>query len=149
MRRVLCFVMYRNDEVSPRGREMQGTTLRETLRITKALADTQRLRILMLLRGGELCVCQIVEVLGLAPSTVSRHLSLLSAVDLVVSRKDGRWAYYRLPATSAPSTAFAVQQWLATALERDISIRTDQKKLRIAAASDPDALCRQQRERQQ
>ncbi len=121
--------------------------MRETLRITKALADTQRLRILMMLRGGALCVCQIVEVLGLAPSTVSRHLSLLRAADLVVSRKDGRWVYYCLPDGPRDGAAFDVQQWLDAALEKDVSIQSDQKRLRIAAASDPDALCRQQRER--
>jgi len=129
---------------------MTTGTLRGTLRITKALADAQRLRILMLLRGGELCVCQIVEVLRLAPSTVSRHLSLLSAADLVVSRKDGRWAYYRLPdadEAGAAHAAHAAQQWLENTLGHDKSITADIAKLRIAAASDPEALCRQQRER--
>ncbi len=126
---------------------MRNTTLRETLRITKALADAQRLRILMLLRGGELCVCQIVEVLGLAPSTVSRHLSLLSAADLVVSRKDGRWAYYRLPDADEAGAVYPAQQWLEHVLGHDKSITSDIAKLRIAAASDPEALCRQQRER--
>ena len=76
---------------------MNSEAMRSTLRITKALSDIQRLRILMILRAGELCVCQIIAVVGLAPSTVSKHLSILSAADLVDSRKDGRWAYYRLP----------------------------------------------------
>jgi len=127
---------------------MTGCTLRETLRITKALADAQRLRILMLLRGGELCVCQIVEVLKLAPSTVSRHLSLLSAADLLVSRKDGRWTYYRLPDADEPGAASAAQQWLEATLCQDKSITADNEQLRIAAACDREALCRQQRERE-
>ncbi|WP_337997775.1 metalloregulator ArsR/SmtB family transcription factor [Oleispirillum naphthae] len=62
----------------------------------KALADRNRLRILKMLEGGELCVCQIVAVLGLAPATVSKHLSLLRAAGLLLQRRDGRWAYYRL-----------------------------------------------------
>ena len=66
---------------------MNREAMRETLRVTKALSDLQRVRILMLLRGGELCVCQIVEVLALAPSTISKHLSLLSAAGLVDWRK--------------------------------------------------------------
>ncbi len=71
--------------------------MRTTLKITKALADRQRVRILMMLRSGELCVCRIVAVLGLAPSTVSKHLSLLSDAGLLDCRKEGRWAYCRLP----------------------------------------------------
>ncbi len=126
---------------------MQKGALRETLGVTKALADAQRLRILMLLRGGELCVCQIVEVLGLATSTVSKHLSILSAADLVFSRKDGRWAYYRLPDAGEMDTQRATQTWLEAALGRDATIQMDQDKLRVAAASDRETLCRQQRER--
>mgnify|MGYP001377373556 FL=1 len=76
---------------------MRNDAMRAALRVTKALSDGQRVRALMLLRGGELCVCRIVEVLALAPSTVSKHLSILSEADLVDVHKEGRWAYYRLP----------------------------------------------------
>lgn len=75
---------------------MNDQAMTSTVRVTKALGDVQRLRILSLLERGELCVCQIIEVLGLAPSTVSKHLSLLSAAGLLEMRKEGRWAYYRL-----------------------------------------------------
>ena len=51
--------------------------MKEVLAITKALADENRLRVVLFLRGGEMCVCQIVEMLGLAPSTVSKHLDIL------------------------------------------------------------------------
>ena len=71
--------------------------MKNIVRITKALADRQRLRILMWLQKGELCVCQIVELLKLSPSTVSKHLSILRSAGLVESRKDGRWVYYHLP----------------------------------------------------
>jgi DNA-binding transcriptional ArsR family regulator len=60
---------------------------------TKALADETRVRTLLSLRQGELCVCQITELFGLAPSTVSKHLSILFQAGLVDSRKDGRWMY--------------------------------------------------------
>lgn len=80
-----------------------------TLDITKALADESRLRLLMLLRDGELCLCQLVEVIELAPSTLSKHLSLLHAAGLVERRKEGKWHYYRLAAAprvrpTTPST---------------------------------------------
>jgi ArsR family transcriptional regulator, arsenate/arsenite/antimonite-responsive transcriptional repressor len=62
----------------------------------KALAHPARLRILALLRGGELCVCQMTEVIGLAPSTVSEHLTLLRRAGAVVERKEGKWVFYAL-----------------------------------------------------
>jgi len=71
--------------------------MEQTLRITKALADGNRLRAVMaLVDHDELCVCQITELLGLATATVSRHMSMLQSASLVTSRKEGRWVYYRL-----------------------------------------------------
>ena len=62
----------------------------------KALADPSRLRIVVALHGRELCLCQIVELVGLATSTVSRHMSILERARLIDARKDGRWTYFRL-----------------------------------------------------
>ena len=126
---------------------MNGETMRATLRITKALADLQRVRILMMLQPGELCVCQIVEVLALAPSTISKHLSILSAAGLVDFRKEGRWAYYRLPQGSAGAYARPVLKWLGDTLKNDQTIEQDAKKLRTVVSCDPGSLCRRQRER--
>ena len=126
---------------------MNGETMRSTLRVTKALADLQRVRILMMLQPGELCVCQIVEVLALAPSTISKHLSILSAAGLVDFRKEGRWAYYRLPQGSAGAYARPVLKWLGDTLKNDQTIEQDAKKLRTVVSCDPGSLCRRQRER--
>ena len=68
--------------------------MRDFMNITKALADETRVRILMALRDGELCVCQITELFGMAPSTISKHLSILFQAGLVESRKTERWVYY-------------------------------------------------------
>lgn len=65
-------------------------------KLFRSLSDQTRLRILNLLRSGELCVCHLVAVLGVPQPTVSRHLSYLRKVGLVVARKDGLWSYYRL-----------------------------------------------------
>lgn len=116
-----------------------------TLRLTKALSDRQRLRILMMLRSGELCVCQIVAVLALAPSTVSKHLSLLHAAGLVVFRKAGRWAYYRRPATTASPPLRSALAWLDRTLAQDPAIAADARKLKNAAPLTPDNLCPRQR----
>ena len=56
----------------------------------KALGDESRMRAILALRGRELCVCQIVELLKLAHSTVSKHMSILREAGLVQSRKIGR-----------------------------------------------------------
>ncbi|MGA9236606.1 MAG: metalloregulator ArsR/SmtB family transcription factor, partial [Desulfobacterales bacterium] len=75
--------------------------MRHLVRTTKALADATRIRILGALQGRELCVCQLIELLGLAPSTVSKHLSILRNARLIDSRKEGRWMYYRLSGEDA------------------------------------------------
>ena len=62
----------------------------------RAFSDRTRLRILHLLRGGELCVCDLVEVLRVPQPTASRHLAYLRKARLVVARKDGLWSYYSL-----------------------------------------------------
>lgn len=70
--------------------------LRQTERLLKAAADGTRLRILKMLEPGPLCVCQIVAALGLSQSTVSKHLSILSAPGLIEDERRGRWTWYRL-----------------------------------------------------
>jgi len=126
---------------------MNSEEMRSTLRITKALSDIQRLRVLMLLRTGELCVCQIIAVLGLAPSTVSKHLSILSGAGLVDSRKDGRWAYYRLPQGAAIKAVKLVLKWLDGALANDDSIAKDTRKLKATLACSPESLSEGQRKK--
>ena len=117
------------------------------MRVTKALADIQRVRILLLLEKGELCVCQIVEVLALAPSTISKHLALLSAAELVEVRKDGRWAYYRLPGGEAGESVRPLLQWLTQALQGDEMIERDAHTLEDVLALDPEEVARNQRAR--
>jgi len=62
----------------------------------KALGDETRLRILALLAERELCVCEILAVLELPQSTVSRHLAILRRAGWVLDRRQGSWMYYRL-----------------------------------------------------
>lgn len=126
---------------------MNSEAMRSTLRRTKALSDLQRVRILMLLRFGECCVCQILAVLALAPSTVSKHLSVLSAAGLVDSRKDGRWAYYRLPQGVALKEVKPVLKWLCEALKGDDSVARDGRKLQVALACPPESLCARRRKK--
>lgn len=71
--------------------------------LLKATADESRLRIVFLLEEGELCVCEIQEALGLAQSTVSRHLQVLEEVGIIQSRRQGLWKYYRFRERPSPA----------------------------------------------
>src|SRR5579859_288655 len=99
--------------------------MRDLIKITKALADENRIRVLLALRGGELCACQITELFGLAPSTMSKHMSILYQAGLVDSRKEGRWIYFRLPDGKAPATVKRAIEWLTKAAEAEPRIKED------------------------
>lgn len=114
--------------------------MKELLVIAKALGDENRTRVMMFLRGGELCVCQIVEMLHLAPSTVSKHLNILHQAGLVETRKAGRWIYYRLPQKAAPGAAGAIK-WLNASLARSPQARQDAKRLATVMKMDKEQLC--------
>jgi DNA-binding transcriptional ArsR family regulator len=114
------------------------------LSITKSLADESRLRILMALEGRELCVCQITELLGLAPSTVSKHMAILAQARLVENRKDGRWRYYRQADDKAPLEVREAISWVRRFLSKADGIRQDAVKLEKILAIDPEVLCRTQ-----
>ena len=86
--------------------------------ITKALSDPNRVRMLLALRHGELCVCQITELFGFAPSTISKHLSILHQAHLILSRKSERWVYYRLPDKTAPVAVRDALDWVHKSLAK-------------------------------
>ena len=116
----------------------------EFLNITKALAEENRIRILMALQGQELCVCQLIELLQLAPSTVSKHMSVLRQARLVTGRKDGRWMYYRLADYNEPMAATQALGWLKTSLAGERRIREDTKRLKEILKIDREVLCGKQ-----
>ena len=118
--------------------------MREVLEVTKALADGNRLRVLMALRGGELCVCQIVELLRLAPSTTSKHMSILRQARLVEGRKEGRWMCYRLPDGEAPKAVRDAVAWVRRHLAPSPQIVRDEKELARILSMDPEELCKGQ-----
>mgnify|MGYP000635278578 CR=1 FL=1 len=116
--------------------------MREFLSITKALSDENRVRALMALAGGELCVCQIIELLGLAPSTVSKHMAILHQAGLVQTRKDGRWIYYRLPEEPALPCARQALTMAMDCLGKDDRIREDARTLKGVRKMTREELCR-------
>ena len=108
--------------------------MQDVLSVTKALSDGNRLRTIMALRDmTELCVCQVTEMLGLAPATVSRHMSVLQNAGLVESRKDGRWVFYRISEAAKSEPIVTVMDWLGESLDHSAEIRADRKYLRKIA----------------
>ena len=68
-------------------------------RIAKALAHPSRLLLLDVLKGREVCVCELTELVGADQSTVSKHLAILRSAGLVEARKDGLNTFYRAQCT--------------------------------------------------
>lgn len=104
----------------------------------KALSDPGRLRIIAMLAVKPMCVCEITAVLGLAVSTVSKHLSILKDAGFIIDAKDQKWVEYSLNRNtddSRISRLLEIQQWMT---ENDPVIEAD----RIAAvAADRGEIC--------
>jgi ArsR family transcriptional regulator len=109
----------------------------------QALADESRLRTLAALRHGELCVCQIVELLRLAPATVSRHLAVLRNARLIETRKLGRWIHCRLPGPHAPAAVRAALRLVFESLGP--AERADAERLAAICRVAPEKLAARQR----
>ncbi len=104
--------------------------MRDLELVLKAAGDPTRTRILKLLEGGGLCVCQVQVVLGLAPSTVSKHLSILKTAGLVEDRRDGKWIEYALVSGERNPYAKHVLAMLRGPLDRDPAVVADRRRLR-------------------
>ena len=70
--------------------------MRDFIKIMKALSDPNRVKMIKMLQHRVLCVCEMQEALGLAQSTVSKHLKILEEAGLITFSKDGLWVNYRL-----------------------------------------------------
>jgi ArsR family transcriptional regulator, arsenate/arsenite/antimonite-responsive transcriptional repressor len=118
--------------------------MKQFMSITKALSDESRVRILMALGAGELCACQITALLGLSPSTVSKHAGLLAQAGLVEQRKQGRWVYYRRAGEDAGALVRNTYSYLQHCLGLRPEFKADQEKLDQILKQDPSELSRQQ-----
>jgi len=115
--------------------------LRDYKAVLKAAADPNRARILKMLEGGEMCVCQIVAALGLSQSTVSKHLFLLRAAGLLEERKDGRWVYFRLCRASQNDYAPALLRLIRGWLKKDSTILSDAQRVAQICRIPVEELC--------
>ncbi|MFI0403157.1 MAG: ArsR/SmtB family transcription factor [Cyanobium sp.] len=86
----------------------QHTQTGEISALLKALADPIRMDVVQTLAGGERCVCELTETLGLAQSRLSFHLKVMRQSGLITAREEGRWVYYKL----VPQAFEQLQEWL-------------------------------------
>ncbi len=116
--------------------------MRNLLDLTGALSDENRIRILMLLDHAELCVCQITAVLSLAPSTISKHLSILENSGLISRRKDGRWVFYRLNNSNLLEPGGGLFNLIKKSVSGNCDILNDRKKIKALLKEDVNAVCK-------
>jgi len=113
--------------------------MRDIINKIKALSDASRLRVLMaLLNYGELCACQITELLNLSPATVSNHMSVLQQGALVENRKKGKWVYYRI----SHETPKELINWLKESLKGSHELAADESRLKHILAIGVEELCK-------
>lgn len=115
--------------------------MRTIINIAKAFSDENRVRALMMLCNGELCVCQLIEMLGLAPSTVSKHMTILYQAGLIDARKEGRWNYYRLADEDAPEFVVEAIRWIRNSTARDKRIVRDAREVKRVCQMAKKDLC--------
>ncbi len=109
--------------------------------VLKAAADPNRARILKMLEGGEMCVCQIVAALGLSQSTISKHLFLLRMAGLIEERKEGRWVHFRLAKTITNEYAQPLLSLLRGWLKKDATLRADAERVAQIRRLPVERLC--------
>ncbi len=103
--------------------------MNDKTRLFKALSDTNRLRILKMLQTKPLCVCEMTEVLGLATSTVSKHLSILRDAGFILEEKDGKWVNYKINPRPSDNRIFSILTTLDFWIADDRIILSDKQKV--------------------
>lgn len=120
---------------------LDTATVRDLELALKAAGDPTRTRILKLLESGPLCVCQVQAVLGLAPSTISKHLGVLKVAGFVSDRRDGKWISYALATSSRNPHAAGVLALLHGSIDDDPAIAADRERLAAIRAIPMSELC--------
>lgn len=103
--------------------------MRNLVKIFKALSDANRIRILKMLEVRPLCVCEITEVLCLATSTVSKHLSILRDADFIIDEKEGKWVNYYLNPEKDNSYIHQLLPLVQSWLPSDSVVLADKQKV--------------------
>lgn len=109
--------------------------------VMKAVSDPTRVRILKILESGEICVCQIIAIIELSQSTISKHLFLLKSAGLIKDRKDKKWVVYSLDGKDAEGYTGRVLRNLRGWLNDDPVILRDRRREALARDIGPVAIC--------
>jgi ArsR family transcriptional regulator len=104
--------------------------MRKLSKTFQALSDTNRLRILKVLEIRPLCVCEIKEILRLANSTVSKHLSILRDAEFIRDEKAGKWVNYYLNDSKETTYIKDLLPLIARWIPDDETISEDRKKVK-------------------
>lgn len=103
-------------------------------RLSAALADRTRLRLLNLIHDREVCVCYFVEILGQSQPKISRHLAYLREAGIVTARREGKWMHYRISLPSDPGAARILRESLDV-LNSDKQMQADRRLLEKACCA--------------
>ncbi len=103
--------------------------VKDNTKLFKALSDQNRLRILKMLQSKSLCVCEITNVLKLANSTVSKHLSILKDAGFIIEQKDGKWVNYQINERPSDSRISSILSTLDFWISNDKLIFSDKQKV--------------------
>jgi ArsR family transcriptional regulator len=103
--------------------------LEDKTKIFKALSDPNRLRILKALQTKVLCVCEIRELLQLANSTVSQHLTILKEEGFIIEEKSGKWVNYSINPRPSDPRISAILSTIDFWIGDDSVIISDKKKI--------------------
>jgi len=109
--------------------------------VLKSVADPTRIRILKILEDGEMCVCEIIAVIALGQSTISKHLFLLRTAGLIKGRRDKKWIHYSLDGKIGDPYAGTLLRNIRKWLNDDPVILKDRERAVVARDIGPVAIC--------
>ena len=104
---------------------------------SKALSEEIRIRMLMCMKGGPLGLHHFIDIFGLAPSTLSKHLHVLENAGLAAAVRQGRWRLYQRPDTGADETVRDLLKWLDQAASDDPVLQADAARRAVAIEKNP------------
>jgi ArsR family transcriptional regulator len=118
--------------------------MKSVIRIFKALADPTRLRIMLLLKQRELCVCELMFILGMEQSRISHHMRVLRDAGIAEDIRDGRWIIYRVPEETRPLLEGLLPGDLEERLGLSKEASKDANRLELCIRENVRGLCKTQ-----
>jgi ArsR family transcriptional regulator len=110
--------------------------MRELLKVFKAVADKNRLRILKMLQQKKMCVCELSAVLGITLPSVSKHLSMMKDAGLLTDERNGQWIDYSLCEDKINRYAPVIQSYIKEWVNNDPIVKKDLKKAKYIKRED-------------